>query len=572
MNLYEVGDYYIDRIINSQSRTTSNNDASPKIKVLLLDKYTKSIISMISTQSKLLQNEIYLVDTVENVQRDTMRHLKCLVFIKPTEESIEFLCKELENPKYYEYHIFFNNIINKSQLERIAEYDSFETVVKVEEIFQDYQTINQYLFSFEIPNRNLFINEAIWSETELSQCTNSLLSVLLSLKKTPLIRYDSNSKKSLTLVKSLDSQIKANHKALFDFPPSDIDPLLLILDRDYDPYTPLLQPWTYQSMIMEYIGIKANIVDLSSFDSNLNKVTLSSKQDTFFNETMYLNFGELSDRIKDYVNSYKSKTESTSAINTIDDIKKYIEHLPEFKKLSNNVTKHISIVTELDKQLNEKKIWDISELEQNLMMHPDNNEDYQAFVKLINDVTIERFYKLKLACIYLLRHDEVHGANNKVEKINEVFEILKNFLPIEDINYLHKIRSFYDKRSTRVESSTSSNKDDLLSELAKKFNTRMDAYKKTNVSNNVYMQHIPKLSNILTDLSNNKLSTEEFPFLNKQATAQIQDVIIFIIGGITLEELRLVNDFNSTMKDDKIRIVIGGTSILTTENFLNSLR
>lgn len=596
MNLFSVGDTYVQKIVNSQARGSgkavggahANIANKNRIKVLLLDKDTTSTISMCATQSDLLNNEIYLVETLENDQRDIMRHLKCLVYVKPTERTIDGLIKELRNPKYGEYHIFFSNIVSKSQLEQLAEADDLEVVVKVEEIFQDYQILNEYLFSLDMKTSELYSNQLIWDEGALNECTGSVISLLLSLRIKPTIRYDSTSKVCLQLAKHVDSQIQKHDKALFDFPLTDsTEPTLIILDRNNDPLTPLLQPWTYQSMIHEYIGIKRNIVDLSKvpgIDKDMKKVTLSSKQDAFFHDTMYLNYGDLGDKVKDYVSNYKDKTQSTSELNTIEDIKGFIEKYPEIKKLSGNVTKHMTMVSELDRQLKEKEIWELSEVEQNLVVHKNNQGDYEELIKLLKDPELDKYYKLKIAAIYMIRHDEIN-ENKNIEKITEVIEILKDYIPIEDINYLHKFRAFFSERihSTAIDSGNQRHeKDDLFTELAKKFNTRMDLHRNyANTSENVYMQHIPKVSRLLTDLSKGNLSEAQYKFLKgskhinarkNEFTPPPQDIIIFIVGGVTFEESRFIYQFNQAMKNDRMRVILGGTSILSTKDFLYSLK
>lgn len=56
--------------------------------------------------------------------------------------------------------------------------------------------------------------------------------------------------------------MKAN-EALFDFRPTQVPPLLLIIDRLNDPVTALLSQWTYQAMVHEVLGIINGRVDLS---------------------------------------------------------------------------------------------------------------------------------------------------------------------------------------------------------------------------------------------------------------------------------------------------------------------
>lgn len=583
MNLFDVAHVYIDRIINSKSKAgVGEINERSRIKALLLDKDTKSTISMCSTQSELLHNDIFLIDTIENQQRDIERHLRCLVYVKPTDESIDYLVKELRNPKYGDYHLFFSNLVSKAQLERLAEADDMEAVSKVEEIFQDYYILNEDLFSFDMPPAELTINNSgVWDEYNLATCRESLLSVLLSLKIKPDIKYETNSKLCSKLANEIANSIQKNEKALFDFPAMDVPPLLILIDRKNDPLTPLLQPWTYQSMINEYIGLRRNVVDLSNIpdiEKDLQQVTLSSMQDKFFYETMYMNFGELGDKVKNYVDAYKMKSQSNSKINTIEDIKNFIEKYPEFRKLSGNVSKHMTIVGELDKQLRARKIWEISEIEQNLSVHKDNNEDFQSLLGLLREPSIDSFYKVKLACIYITRHYDLQ------DKFDQLIREMSNVVDQGQINFLHRFRKLITDVHQHGSSSTSSEsenkKDDLLSELAKKFNTRMASRGILNTAqskaeNNVYMQHIPDVSSMLAHLSkagipNDKYTSVKINTGYSNESKAAKDVVIFVVGGVTYEEARFVHQFNDTMKN-KIRVVLGGTSILSTKDYMEAM-
>ncbi|CCH57986.1 hypothetical protein TBLA_0A01850 [Henningerozyma blattae CBS 6284] len=584
MNLFKVADLYVSRIVNSKAKPNANAEESTKIKALLLDKDTVTTISMCSTQTELLQNEVYLVDTLENPNRDTMRHIKCMVYISPSEESIQLLVKELQNPKYGEYHIFFNNMVSKSQLERLAEADDMEAVVKVEEIFQDYHILNEDLCTLDCSNDLLFRNFELWDEDGLRTVTESITSLLLSLKLRPQIRYATNSKLCAKLAKEVEFSISQNDTSLFDFPTMDTTPILLLLDRKNDPLTPLLQPWTYQSMIHEYIGVKRNIVDLSkvdNIDKDLQKVTLSAKQDPFFHDTMYLNFGELGDKVKQYVINYKDKTQSNTKIETIEDIKGFIEKYPEFRKLSGNVSKHMAIVGELDKQLQLRDIWGVSELEQNISVHDDNQEDYQQLLTLLDSQKLDNFYKLKLSCIYMLRH----GNSNPRQMDNLISRLKSSSMPIEDVNLLLKIKKMFHtdfSNNTSVDNMKKTNNvsDHLLSDLARRFNDKLNSRNNNNstMSDNVFMQHLPEISHILTELSTNKLSIEKYKYLKEPSsirnTLPPQDTVVFIVGGVTYEEAKIIHEFNQDISknNNNMRVVLGGNDILSTREFLRSLR
>lgn len=191
-----------------------------------------------------------------------MRHLRCLCFVRPSPESIQFLIDELREPKYGEYNIYFSNIIRKSSLERLAEADDHEVVRAIHEYFADYLVINPDLMSLNLQHRIWSTNPDLWNPDALQRSTEGIIALLLSLKKRPLIRYQKNS----LLAKKLATEVRyqmTQEEQLFDFRKTDTPPILLIVDRRDDPVTPLLTQWTYQAMVHELMGIRNGRVDLS---------------------------------------------------------------------------------------------------------------------------------------------------------------------------------------------------------------------------------------------------------------------------------------------------------------------
>lgn len=92
------------------------------------------------------------------------------------------------------------------------------------------------------------------SSPAFSRHVEGLTSVLLSLKKRPIIRYERMSPMAKKLGQEVLYQMN-NQAELWDFRKTATAPLLLILDRRNDPVTPLLSQWTYQAMVHELLGI-----------------------------------------------------------------------------------------------------------------------------------------------------------------------------------------------------------------------------------------------------------------------------------------------------------------------------
>ncbi len=64
-------------------------------------------MSLVFAQSEMLQKEVYLFERIDNSRSNTesMKYLKCLVFLRPIEENIDLLRRELKSPRFGQYNI-----------------------------------------------------------------------------------------------------------------------------------------------------------------------------------------------------------------------------------------------------------------------------------------------------------------------------------------------------------------------------------------------------------------------------------------------------------------------------------
>ena len=79
------------------------------MKVLVMDAETTGNVSMVYTQTQILQHEVFLIDSIERARTDKMAHLKAIYFVRPTLENVRLLAEEFKEPKYGEYHVFLQH-------------------------------------------------------------------------------------------------------------------------------------------------------------------------------------------------------------------------------------------------------------------------------------------------------------------------------------------------------------------------------------------------------------------------------------------------------------------------------
>lgn len=595
LSLNEVNLLYFDKLFVAKNNTSLS--APSKGKVLLVDQHTMPIIAMSYTQSQLLQHDVILVEMLGKSNKlSDMKLLNCVIYVKPCRESIAFVCEELKAPHYGHYQLFFSNTVAKNDLERIAGADEYEVINQVMEIFQEYSVVNDNLFciSNASPNPGAPIQKSTVQELA------HLMSLLLSLKKCPVIKYDPNSLELKRLASEVLYGINSNsNNNLFDDlnKQTQNSTVLLIVDRNFDPITPLITPWTYQSMIHELIGIDRNILKLPE---NNEQLTLSETQDTFYHESMYLNYGDLTEKFQKYVDDYKKQTKQSSIQNLktqdLTELKRILTRFPEFKKLSNNILKHLNIISEIDKQISKQNLWAVGELQQTIACNLENHQQVRNKVMdLIADSTLSCDCKVKLLLLYASKFPQNTAELNAF--VNKLSDPLTTNPPPsqQQINLLKQFTRVFkgslnaDTDSDILGGAHDNNIGKLFSQnrikIQQLFNSNVNS-RNGPKNDNIYMQYIPKLESILESLttstsdsqhrgntSRHKLSTMIPEVLGGSSVAgeitNVQDIIIYFKGGITYEEARLAHEFAQV--NSLINIVAGGDCILNSSQWLEKM-
>ncbi|XP_002123555.2 vacuolar protein sorting-associated protein 45 [Ciona intestinalis] len=524
------------------------SDSGPGMKSLMMDKETTGVVSIVYAKSEILQKEVYLFETIGATSRDSMKHMKVIVFVRPTKENVQYLCEELKHPRYGQYYLYFSHALSKSDLKMLAESDEHESVCDIREFFADFYPVDVHHFTLNLPKCSRHLT---WNPSDLKRSCLGLTSVLLALKKCPMIRYQASSNMCQQLADAVKLLI-SREASLFDFRRSDTTPLLLILDRRDDAVTPLLNQWTYQAMTHELLGIKNGRVDLSNVPNvsqDLHEVVMSPLHDQFYHENLYKNFGEIGTSIKQLMEEFQAKTKSQQKVESIEDMKSFVENYPQFKKMSGTVAKHVTVVGELSRIVAKKNLLEISECEQDISSQNDHSNAVQRVRSLLQLPGTSDIDALRLVALYSLRY-ETHPNNATTS--------LTDQLTARDSRRV--ISSLLKYGGSRT------NANDVPNAIAmtKKF------FKGLKGVENVYTQHVPKIKSLLEDLFKGRLRESEFPYAGSSVMSERpSDVIVFIVGGTTYEEVACVDSLNAL--NTGWRIVLGGTTIHNCSSFLDEV-
>lgn len=282
--------------------------------------------------------------------------------------------------------------------------------------------------------------------------------------------------------------------------------LLLLLDRRSDPITPLLQSWFYSSI---YQG---NIFT-----------------DTFYKNNMYTDWGTITQIVSEMSRKMKTIIEQKDGKNlSVKELKEMTLKINSINKDKKTLETHITILTEFKKKIEDNKLYQISELEQKIVCDNEPINCANEILNLLNKNEIKPEYIKRLVILYVLKHGD---------------KLLKDKISIEYLESAKKIKDVYDIYK----------KKDVIWDLISSYLNKGE--------NNKYMRWQPPLKHILDNIR--KLNLTSYPYVKtpNDTSQRLSRIVVYIIGGITVDECYLVEQFNKNNKMS-INVYIGGDLLL----------
>jgi vacuolar protein sorting-associated protein 45 len=298
---------------------------------------------------------------------------------------------------------------------------------------------------------------------------------------------------------------------------------------------------------------------------DLEEVVLNANQDEFFKENRHHNFGELGEAIQKLLQDYQRTTQqhSTANLNTIEDMQNFMDKYPELKSRSHNVSKHVAIMGELARLVDVCSLMDVSAFEQELACTDDHTSHVRELLAKLQSPSVKIPDKLRLGLLYALRYE--HCGN--IHLIQSAMS--KGGVPPDMVDLVNVILRYGGSQSRGP--GLYGEEHNLMSKMTKSFMTSVQGV------SNVYSQHVPVLMDTIQAIVNRKLKTDTYPFVPGSASGPQpelnvpDEIIVFMVGGVTYEEATKVSEFNEANKG-KIQVILGGSTVHNSTSFLEELK
>lgn len=447
-------------------------------------------------------------------------------------------------------------------IKKLSEADETEVVRCIKELPLDYQPISPFMFTLKLSDKTFDLRNDGWLPEGLKRTSDGLTSALLALQVNPLIRYQTQSQACKILAERVGNIMRnesMGNKTWRQAAPFDVNSLLLIVDRRNDLITPIINKWTYYAMIHEQFNIVNNRISLIDVPTRQTKdpkeMIISMENDMFFEENYYKNYGELGSTLKSSVENLKFETQSKHKVETMEDMKRFIDQYPETKRYASNLHSHVFLMSEITRIVTDYNLFSLSECEQELACNlSTNSEILKKIRQLISATTVRPIDAIRLASLYTVCKPEKSAVSDLIKLLKS-----RGDISTDEMQFIKQLREFSLSRPQNPF-------DETVQQV-----TRMIVQGVKGVEN-VLTQYRPSLSKILEDLRRgNKLKETSFAFHGERYREEApKRLIIFYVGGVTYDEALVADQINRTSTQN-MQVIVGGTSALNFKSFMDEV-
>jgi len=222
----------------------------------------------------------------------------------------------------------------------------------------------------------------------------------------------------------------------------------------------------------------------------------------------------------------------------------------------------VTLMHVLSDLVKSRQLMRVSELEQDLACSQDHAKAIREIFPILEDPRILFDDKLRLVCLYALRYER---ENNQLGQLKAVLrgKAVSN-VEVTACSIVDELLSYC---GANVRSGDLFGNKNILSKMVTSVKSSVKGV------DNIYTQHKPAITDNLLALSQGKMKVKSLPYLDAGGSKQqgrYRLVVVYIVGGVTYEELAAVEQFNGS-NPAGLRVVIGGSSVHNSHTFITDV-
>uniref|UniRef100_A0A8B9HWC7 Syntaxin binding protein 3 n=1 Tax=Astyanax mexicanus TaxID=7994 RepID=A0A8B9HWC7_ASTMX len=514
-------------------------DLKRAVQIMILDSFTTRLLSSCCKMSDLMAEGITIVEDLFK-SREPVLEMKAVYFMSPTTKCVDAFINDFKlKPKYKAAYVYFTDYCPDDLFNKMKLFCAKHIKV-CKEINISFLPLEAQVFTCDNPGafKSIYSPQSTERGQTLETLADQLVTLCATLDEYPGVRYKKDSQLDYTkvLAELVDNKL-AQHYELDNSgkKKEKTQAQLIIVDRGFDPVSPILHELTYQAMAYDLVPIKNDIYKYKGKDGS-EKEALLNESDELWIRLRHLHIAEVTDLTMFL--SFQKRNHLTLAEDCMNKFQSSVEKLCKAEQ-------DLAVGSDVEGQ----KVKDPMRTLLPVLLNPHSTHDKIRAVLLyifsLNGTTEENLTKL-------IQHVKIEGESEYITNWN--------LLGVPIISSPSLFSSRKPPRRDRSQEET------------------------YNLS-----RWTPIIKDVMEDVVENKLDTKDWPHQSECPAAwngsravsarqkhkpSAQEagsrLIIFVLGGISYSEMRCAYEVTQATKS--CEVIIGSSHILTPTSLLEDIR